>query len=825
MTAAKLSLEFKGMVTAPGQLAAPPGSLTVAQNVDFPAIGLAEKRRGVQAAPFGFGGAAWSVISTKQLGSNLLFNVGDGSGATSLQYGTGLVARTVLSTPDATNVTNTPATRMKAAVSLKNHYLTSTRAPLRLQSDLTLKFAGMPRSPGVAQKQQGVAQLVAGTTQWLANNYAVAYRTVWVTTDSDGVDLVSAPSGRWVITNVAGTNGFTGAARDTSLHLRIPFQADTVGTPITTSWRVRVYRSIAVDSTTAQPNDEMQLCFESSPTAGDITAGEMTITDSCPEAALGAYLYTNTVSGGDVSTGLVRSSSTSLGLLASNDRPPLAKDVAIFANCAWWANFTTLPRLTFSILAVGAAGNVLKAGDTITISDLSGSATVTAVGGAVPAANQFRVETALGSTTLNIRQTAMNLVATINQNFGGQVATYIGSDASPGTIGQIMIEGIRSDANNGNFTLAISAGSTLPYLPQLTSGITSGYDTWGNGIAISKPFQADAVAPANYVRVGRNDTTIQRVIPLRDALFIFTDDGIFWARGNSPADFQIDSFDTTFRLQARDTAVACGDAIYAWGLEGIARITNGGVEYLDIPIRNYVTAAVAGLRSPVTLAAFAQRAFAVSYRVARKVVFFFPYGIETGDYACNNALVFAVPTESWSTYIYRTSAGGAGGAANGKLSGAVRVSDELMFLGEWSAGTDTLLYVEGNAKDTTDFHDTSSASVSIAIDTVLEWTSTVPSPAGLCHWPEAQVYFSPSDVNKFYTLPTSVMVGVESEHGGTFSATITAPSTLQSRLMLSADVGMAARQTMTVQHNTIDDYFSLSGFALLYHPVSNFIGR
>jgi hypothetical protein len=198
----------------------------------------------------------------------------------------------------------------------------------------------------------------------------------------------------------------------------------------------------------------------------------------------------------------------------------------------------------------------------------------------------------------------------------------------------------------------------------------------------------------------------------------------------------------------------------------------------------------------------------------------FPSGNENGNYECCRALAFHVATGTWSTYLI-----GADDGNNGKLCGVVRVSDELLNFGEWSAGSDTQLYVERNKFDSSDFSDDDSTGTAIAIDSVMTWTSCVPSPAGLCHWPEFQVYYSPSDVDSGLGLPASTSVSIEAEHGGTQSATISLPSTLQSRLMLSPAIGLAARLTVTVSHNVPNNYFSTSGFALLYHPVSNFIGR
>lgn len=814
----KMVLEFKGLVTAPGNLVAPSGSLTTAQNCDFPAPGLAEKRHGFGATAYGFGGACWSVATSKMLGANLLFHIGTGSTAQSLQYGTGDAVRTALTTPDATLLLNTPDRRMKSAVSLRNHYLTSSRSPARLESDFSLHFAGMPRSPGISATQQGVAQLVAGTTQWLQVGYAVAYRIVWGRRDADGVEMVSAPSGRWIIANVASTNGYTGAALDTSLTIRVPRMADTTATAITTSWFYRVYRSTSVNTASAQPDDEMQLCYEANVTAAQIAAGELTITDSCPPATLGAYLYTNSISGGDVSTGLVRSTATSLGILASNDRPPCARDVASYASCLWWANFTTLQRVQFSILATGAAGNVLKAGDVI---DVNGTL-LTATAAAVPAAGQFRVETALGSVTLNIRQTAMNLVAAINSNSTTEVAAYIGSDASPGTIGSILIEAKRTDAVS--FGVAVSVGSTLPYVPNMANGLNSTQESWGNGLAISKPFMGDAVAPANYLRVGRNDTVIQRVMSLRDALFIFTDDGIWWARGTQPADFVVEQFDSTFRLLARDALVACGDALYAWGAEGIARITSGGVEYIDLPIRNFVEQAQRGVVA--TVANFEQRAFAVAYRTRRRVVFWFPNGTEKGAWECSRALVYHITTGVWSTYRLDSPVDT---AYQGKLSGVVRWSDELMHLGEWTNGIDSQLYRERNAGDYTDYIDSGSLASGVStvdIEMQMTWNSAVPDPAGLCHWTELQIFNQPG--GDVLANDSVLSANITSSYGLSLSATMTTAKldtvpTLQ-RMMLSQNVGLATQQVVTVSHST-QDKRAFTGFSLLYHHVSHMDSR
>jgi hypothetical protein len=806
----KLELEFKGLATAAGQLGAPPGSLTVAKNVNFPVPGLVEKRVGLETRAYKFGGCAWKFISTKQLGGNLLMNIGNGTAGSSLQYGTGASGPTAISTPDGTSFSNTATDRMRAAVSLKTHFLTSSRAPARVESDLTMSWAGMPRAPGAYS-----ASLAATATTWLAVGSAVAYRVVWGTVDADGVERVSAPSGRRVVANIATTTGYTGAARSVFLNVTIPKKADTTGTAITTAWFVRVYRSFASVVATGEPNDELQLCYQVNVSAGEIASGAVGVTDTCPESTLGGFLYTNTVSGGDLGSSVIaRLPPGTPGLVSGNDRPPLAKEVAAFADSLWWGNFTTLQRLQVSLLAVGAAG--LAVGDVVTVAGIN----FTGVAGAPANTLQFTVELGLASTSLNVRATANNLVAAVNAEPTQVLVTaaYVGSDASPGTIGAMLFEARRSDAAAFTFT---TSGAVTPFLPQ--ASLTSKQDTWNNGVAISKPFQGDAVPPANYLRVGRNDTTIQAMVPLRDALFIFTDDGIYWARGNSPADFVIESFDTTFRLLNRESASACGDAIYAWGYEGIAKITNGGVEYIDIPIRNYVAAAVSNFQPvkswPIT--SFQARAFSTAYRIARRVLFFYPRS--SYSYACSEALVYNIVTGAWSVYTYNGSGDEAFCAKN---CAAVRVSDELLHAGEWSSGSDTYMYADRADMSSTDYVDSDSAANYQSVTSTLTWDSSTPNPGGLCHWQETQLFWSYVDgvSGANQDLPSAATLGITTEAGTSQSASITSITTPQTRVPMEPEVGLATRQTVTLTH-TATEYFGLSGFLLLYQPVSSFTTR
>lgn len=837
MPPSKLSLEFKGLVTAPGQLAIPTGALTTALNVNLPAPGVAEKRTGFVKAAYGFGQGAHSFISTPQLGSKVLVNVGTLTSALALGTTDGTAAITYTQLPGGQGANNNVAAKMKMATMNQALYCTSTNATIAVPPDtINGRFAGMPRPPGM--QYNGTPLVTKASNGAVADGFAVAYRVTWTLTEYDysGTNITqqitSAPSGRYVVQNITGTGGYSaGNARDVQLLVQLPFRTNcTINDPSSrlidsVYWTLRVYRSKGVNVALGTPTDELQLCWQGQPSAGDIAAGFMTVTDSAPDAALGAYLYTNQYSGGDVGTTLVKSTDATEGIATSNDRPPICTDVAAFQGCLFYANTKTPWRKTFSILAVGTAGTVLKAGDTISLLIGATSATLTAVSGA-PGANQFKVETGYSTLTDNVRQTAMNLVAAINAasvqtTFGSSsfVATYVGNDASPGAIGKIMLESIRPFLVTTALTVSTSAGAAA----FIGLDEAASRDVWPNGIAVSKPLQGDAVPPCNYFQVGRADSAISRVVTLRDALYIFTDDGIWWVRGQDPSNFQLDQFDNSFRLLARDALTVCNDAIYAWGREGIARITNGGVEYIDLPIRDLTQEIVQKLGDSV----FAVNSFAVAYRVARRVLFFYRSAAANNAYGCDRALVWNIATQSWTEYDF---------TGNSKSCGAVRDSDGTMLMGQASAGTDTPIFYETTPSTTTweDWDPINNKLTAVSVS--MTWATSAPLPDGLCRWHECQVYFSPDTTLNYIGIPQQFSLILQTETladpntPNVFQYQGSTVNTLQSnryqvvRVLCEPSVTFAARMNVTILQSTTNP-FRLAGWAMLYSPVSNFMVR
>lgn len=132
----------------------------------------------------------------------------------------------------------------------------------------------------------------------------------------------------------------------------------TIPSDITTAHFYQIYRTNLATSTGSSslsdqdPGDEHKLSYEANPTAGEITAGTITVQDIVPESFLGANLYTNPTSGE--------------GILQANEIPPYAKDIALFRGFTFYANTKTKHRLDISLLSVS---ELTSGTSTITISD------------------------------------------------------------------------------------------------------------------------------------------------------------------------------------------------------------------------------------------------------------------------------------------------------------------------------------------------------------------------------------------------------------------------------------------------------------------------
>jgi hypothetical protein len=116
----------------------------------------------------------------------------------------------------------------------------------------------------------------------------------------------------------------------------------TIPNGITSNYFCQIYRSKAILATGTRiedltPYTETFQIYEAYPTESELTNKTMVVIDNTPDDFMKAGLYTNEGrEGGD----------------ATNDEPPLAKDVNRFKNCVFYANTQTKQKLILNLLGV-----------------------------------------------------------------------------------------------------------------------------------------------------------------------------------------------------------------------------------------------------------------------------------------------------------------------------------------------------------------------------------------------------------------------------------------------------------------------------------------
>jgi hypothetical protein len=96
-----------------------------------------------------------------------------------------------------------------------------------------------------------------------------------------------------------------------------------------------------------------------------------------------------------------------------------------------------------------------------------------------------------------------------------------------------------------------------------------------NRIYYSKVNQPESVPLQNYLDISAEDKEILRIMPLRDSLFVFKQDGTFRISGEI-APFVNSLLDTSCVVIAPDSVSVSNNVIYAWTSKGITPITETG---------------------------------------------------------------------------------------------------------------------------------------------------------------------------------------------------------------------------------------------------------
>ncbi|MAY37038.1 MAG: hypothetical protein CMN84_13160 [Spongiibacteraceae bacterium] len=696
-----VSLKSPGLYTHPNPLGSiPEGALVTAKNVVIDKEDIISNRRG-----FKLYGNAFTLTGDDKISS--LYSYKE---TVLVHYGSKIAkdgGSGVWSDLDGTYSPPTGEQKIRSAQLLKNFYFTSSVGMKKADSLAADSITSM----GVVKALGGTAS-ITGSSGFLSQDQQVAYRIIWGIEDANKNLILGAPSER-----IIGTNpNSTGATRDISLVFNIP-------SGITTSHFYQVYRSGPSGGESIEPSDELQLVLEAYSPA---TSGTVTVTDNVDDTLRGATLYT---------------SPSQEGIAQANEVPPLAKDVTLFKNHLFFGNTISKHRLYFTVVGVGGSsldyfsvtgdpqmsgttitnlsstagiavgqmveGTGVPAGSLITVVDsttitIDGTVTTGGTGVALTirdrisfsgtdyfanatedASSQYFKADSSGTVAENIDKTARSLVSVVN-TYTGNTSVYAyylsGYTDLPG---KILIE--ERTLGGSTFYGTSSKGAALsPVWSVSGTGDPSINDISPNRVYISKTSKPEAVPLLNFIDVGSSDQDILRIIPVRDSLFIFKEDGIYRISGETVANFSASIFDGTTRLLSKESAVPFSNSVYCFTNQGIVSVGSGGVVIVSRPIENDVLK----LTSP-NYTNFADVSFGIAYETDRKYIFCTIDGVT--DTVADKAFCYNVLTQTWTTWAF-----------NGRTCGIVNPVDDKLYLGSGDSSK-KYIYQERKNFDIFDF--------------------------------------------------------------------------------------------------------------------------
>jgi hypothetical protein len=205
------------------------------------------------------------------------------------------------------------------------------------------------------------------------------------------------------------------------------------------------------------------------------------------------------------------------------------------------------------------------------------------------------------------------------------------------------------------------------------------------------------VSAASYIPVGTSGKAIRRIVPQRDRLLVFKDEGTYAVYGDFP--FQVQLIDDTVAILAPDSATAIGSAVIVLTEDGIMAVTDGGIQMIskiiDSTLKPY---GAAPYRSTT------RTAFGVAYESEKVFALFMPSLGITGYEA--KAYVFGLESQAWTTWTYPSA----------RLCGRVDPFTDTAYYG---LGDAPWLVKDKNTSSTSDYSDYTGA-----ITSTVQWAAT-----------------------------------------------------------------------------------------------------
>lgn len=568
--------------------------------------------------------------------------------------------------------------------------------------DATAQLAGCPMIHGYPT--QGASSGTAVT-----NGYVVAYRYVLGRKDGNEVVYRSAPSARVYWENAqAGPYDVN----------HVIFFHDSITVDTSAQHFIEVYRSREVASGTT-PSDELFLAAYYEPTTTEVgTTGYVTVTDTKPQAELGAALYTNP---------------SREGIEQANHRPPSSAYMEVFKGSLFFLYTIQPRRLRLEWFESG----VLTGTDTgigyrtFSVTLTSGSATGTVASttgirvGQLVEGTHFngtdpvRVASFVANTSITFTETAntsstesltlhdsirvthtasaedqyypaayaghfieaimhgtqvlgtdMRLVPSSYVTAWGSTFITLSVDGTPYPTNSlnrrvIYLEALKRDGGAySEFKVYATHGSDYnPALGEPTGTATEAEpDLQPARLYWSKNGEYEHVPLGNYRDVAEADGANYGagIIATSNTLWIFLQRGLYRLTGyGARSGWRIDPVDPELQLLAPRAICMLNEIVYAWTHRGVVRISDGGIQPIGSP---YINNKLEAVQREVygSFATFTTiKAFMVANPKNDEIILAVP-SYDAPTTVCTTLYVYNVRTGAWTTWMDGAAAYGAG---------------------------------------------------------------------------------------------------------------------------------------------------------------------
>jgi hypothetical protein len=333
----------------------------------------------------------------------------------------------------------------------------------------------------------------------------------------------------------------------------------------------------------------------------------------------------------------------------------------------------------------------------------------------------------------------------------------------------------------------------------------------------------EAVPLLHFIDVGVRGRAILRIVPQRDRLLVFKEEGTYAIFGDFP--FAVQLVDDTVQILAPDSAAAVGSTVFALMDDGVMAITEGSIqnasEPIDYTLLPYLSSTY---REQVSTAAFG-----VAFESQKLYALFMPQ-LQSDDYSTSDygakAYVYGLLGNAWTTWSYESL------SETGLLCGRVDPVSDQAYYGTPAGPLVTFpsLVRERNTSTRFDYVDDYGEGAQVILCNVRWAASTMGSPFTTKQLREVHLHFRQAECTSvFFQVTTDVVSTV-----GTMPIPVNAPAgdlliggyvkPKQFRVLVPQEQQRGAYFMLRFVSEEEAAYWALNGYSLVFESTSERTG-